>query len=292
MILVRDKYSGGMWSDPFESAEMKVERAIVHAKALKAVIEGFLASSPYRIRREIQGNGTEHAFFLDETEPFPAANAGLIFGDAVHNLRSALDHLIWKLAEDYSGANRGDRQTQFPIFLTRKGFDKRGVGRLQRLSPTSGAIIKAVQPYQNSEPRKDSLWGLQELDATDKHKLIPIVVSAVDEIAQRDFWIPGRSQLRFTTNLGVVHDGMEFLRVSLPDSSLRFEPKLAVTFTVLLRESPISVDARTRPDDALVSFRDRVRNIIELFRIGAYPNGAFDEEALAEFWSNTRVMHA
>jgi len=48
---------------------------------------------------------------------------GVLLGDWAHNLRSALDHLMWQLVILYGGTP--NRRTQFPIFQRKRDYDKR-----------------------------------------------------------------------------------------------------------------------------------------------------------------------
>ena len=49
----------------------------------------------------------------------------LIAGEAAHQLRSALDHLVWQLVIANTGATPTGTKSGFPIFKNEKGYDKR-----------------------------------------------------------------------------------------------------------------------------------------------------------------------
>jgi hypothetical protein len=101
-----------------------------------------------------------------------------MIGDCVHNARSALDYVAWRLL----GGDLTDRITQFPIYLDPADFNtarwrltrivrKRPPVRLG-IHPDALIAIKNCQPYVRSDPEANPLWLLQELDARDKHKLL------------------------------------------------------------------------------------------------------------------------
>jgi hypothetical protein len=96
-----------------------------------------------------------------------------VLGDAVHNLRSALDHLAWALVE--ANGNVPDEDTQFPI--------SRDLARFEAVIPRrlAGASDKAIEAIKDLKPYKGGnhvLWAVHELDIIDKHRLIVPVASA------------------------------------------------------------------------------------------------------------------
>jgi hypothetical protein len=99
---------------------------------------------------------------------------GPIIGDAVHNLRSALDHLAWQLAVPSARATT-PRRIEFPIFLDDPATDREIRGALTKklncLRPESQAIIDGAQPYKTGD-RHHPLWLLQTLWNTDKHRTL------------------------------------------------------------------------------------------------------------------------
>ncbi len=108
---------------------------------------------------------------------------GLITGDVVHNLRGALDHLVWQLALFYC---RGDepenpRQVQFPLTNERphsktlpEDFAKDRA--LQHVCPDHRAIIEQYQPYNGPITYGNFAvhpfsW-LQKFSNEDKHRVV------------------------------------------------------------------------------------------------------------------------
>ena len=84
------------------SVFLKLERAKEHLETLAHVHDKFLATRPYEITRSIEasrqsGRGAEHRLVWSRFEA-PPEPMGLLIGDTIHNLRSALDHLAFELA--------------------------------------------------------------------------------------------------------------------------------------------------------------------------------------------------
>jgi len=121
---------------------------------------------------------------------------GLVIGDCVHNLRSALDHLVLQLAilnGTFAGA---ERKTAFPICLDRGAFKhavKNNVAPF--ISRTALDAIEESQPYRTLDPAtniplgdQSVLWVLSQLDVIDKHRVILI---AAPQVAAEGFTIHG-----------------------------------------------------------------------------------------------------
>lgn len=99
---------------------------------------------------------------------------GIPAGDAVHNLRSSLDHLLCQLAILAGNAAACDK-TQFPIFAEDTPDNRKRIKRwIKHVSPAAQAVIESLQPYERrkTDPFGDLLWMLSELDNIDKHRLL------------------------------------------------------------------------------------------------------------------------
>ena len=93
---------------------LKLSRAEKHLCDLDAAIRFFCESKPYRI--SVKPHPVAEIdyvrLFVESVTPVPA-EIGLIIGDAVHNLRSALDHLAFQLV--LANGKTPVTTTEFPI---------------------------------------------------------------------------------------------------------------------------------------------------------------------------------
>ncbi len=107
----------------------------------------------------------------------PVASA--IVGDAVNNLRSALDYLVYELAKHNEG--REIRNTQFIITKCPKAFDRQKKTRLRGLTERQVEIIRNVQPFQGVQ------WTelLMDISNPDKHRHLVEVDDDVFQILIR-----------------------------------------------------------------------------------------------------------
>lgn len=107
---------------------------------------------------------------------------GVMLGDCVHNLRSALDHLACQLTLFNGGTMADCAQTQFPIASKSEAqFEAMANRRIPGLSSKHRAMVKRVQPYRSGEKAAvHPLAVLAELSNTDKHRVINPAYSFVD----------------------------------------------------------------------------------------------------------------
>jgi hypothetical protein len=115
----------------------------------------------------------------------PSPVISLILGDAIHNLRSALDHLVFQLVVSNPDPDKPsdvpNDKTMFPICDTKHGFRRQvdKLGRITGVSDDVAAIIQRFQPYHRRDAGLDhrvhALWLLNTLENIDKHRRMTIV---------------------------------------------------------------------------------------------------------------------
>jgi hypothetical protein len=110
----------------------------------------------------------------------------LLAGEALYQLRSALDHLIHQLVilNGQAAKLTTSRRHQFPIFDSAQGYGAKAARMIDGVSKDVADIIERAQPYKRTTraPRRDPLWILQDLNNTDKHRLIPVSVLGIGEV--------------------------------------------------------------------------------------------------------------
>jgi len=89
---------------------------------------------------------------------------GMLAGEAIYNLRAALDYLVYVVAESDSGVPQGG--TQFLIEDSQQGFTARRPRYLKGVSEEHVAVIRQFQPYKGCEWTRT----LRDLSNTDKHR--------------------------------------------------------------------------------------------------------------------------
>lgn len=157
---------------PFTSSQIKLDRAKEHFYTLQTEIQTFLDSKPYELRIEEEPQ-TGDLVYRVRVKAEPPIKLSLITGDIIHNLRSALDHLIYQLI--VINGKTPNKNSAFPIYTRKADFDTDGHKKINGIGAAATTIIKAIKPYKEGNLH---LWQLSQLDNADKHRLIITVGSA------------------------------------------------------------------------------------------------------------------
>jgi hypothetical protein len=176
----------------FSGCWAKISRANVHLEFLNERVKSFaMDMSSYKVITEDDWQ-TAKVFIDGEPEP-PVEEWGAIIGDVVHNLRSALDHLVWQLtiANGHTPPpviplKRRDpggiwRDIAFPIHVDTYPLDHLGnlipwsaskePKSLWGVRPDLRTVIQKLQPFsRRKNSSKEPLAVLDELWNTDKHR--------------------------------------------------------------------------------------------------------------------------
>jgi hypothetical protein len=161
------------WS---ESGGIKVERAEKHIGDLDDAVAAFMEKYPYSARLDLnKESGTAEVVIGVARKPPPYL--GAIAGDAIHNMRSALD-CLWRNAWYPGGGGWRDYGCAFPIFDSSDQFEARfrsvTHGRKKRIVD----LARAFRPYKGGN---DDLWGLGSVNDLDKHRILIPAFTALSE---------------------------------------------------------------------------------------------------------------
>lgn len=102
----------------FEGTRVKLARASRHLDELRASCHAFLSASNITLENSDDENRDQVTRIRFKSAR--SADLSAIAGDAIHNLRSALDHLVWELVTLNGGI--GSRSTAFPV--NPSGFER------------------------------------------------------------------------------------------------------------------------------------------------------------------------
>ena len=170
--------AGGVLTRELSNSWLKIGRADEHAKLVCEEIAAWKNREPYTITSHRTPDGHFHHLLIHFEAAFSRDRWALIIGDCVHNLRSALDHLVYAIAVREAGTDPppDERRLQFPICDSPVKFSEQE-WRLQSLSQTVRTVLEAVQPYKRLHPSLPPLLGLlREFDDRDKHRLLNVAV--------------------------------------------------------------------------------------------------------------------
>jgi hypothetical protein len=154
--------------------KLKLERADRHLFDLKETWDAFVGGDPYPFRSEDDPHTGDRIYKLVSAGLIPSS-IPLIAGDAIQNLRSALDHLAYHLVSlGPSEAGHGDK-IYFPIGERAKEFDSRLRQLKKHLRPDAIRPLEAVEAHEDGSG--EILWHLHCLNIIDKHRLLLTVSS-------------------------------------------------------------------------------------------------------------------
>jgi hypothetical protein len=163
-----------------ESSRLKLDRAWEHLTSLEDEVEAFLKREPYEFDWRFDGNLRIMYIFVTPTEELPVKWA-IVLGDILHNLNSALDHLVCSLAR-LSDSEDDCTATEFPVFTGRAGFEGKKERALRGVPEEAQGIIEELQPFNSGEdPTMHVLEVLRRFYNIDKHRRLHLVVGNLRE---------------------------------------------------------------------------------------------------------------
>ena len=165
---------------------LKLERAKCHLAHLEKAINARVNKDIYRFELNPDSQSGKHILAAHDV-PTVDPQWRLQIGEILFNLRSCLDHLAWQLVILDGGKPGG--YTQFPIRET--PFSKAGNLTATQIVPEikCAQILEAleeVQPYygpgRTPHPyTQGPLWQVHKLNNIDKHRLLLMILVALDE---------------------------------------------------------------------------------------------------------------
>jgi hypothetical protein len=237
--------------------EAKIGRAKGHIKDVKAEIEKVKAAARDALVYRYEPATKTQVTTLTKVPEVPL-ELSLALGDALHNLRAALDYLAWQLVLASDG--KPDRNTYFPIRKSRPNTkpDQHGID-LPDIRPGLNLdirqVLDKVQPYHRSDPGHHQLALLHDADIADKHHAL-LVTTGID--IGSTFWVGGFEPRWFGT--GPFEDGADmcwFTGLTAEESD-HWRPSIAFVVAVEGIKSPWARDV----DGLLVRLLDYVENIV------------------------------
>jgi hypothetical protein len=153
-----------------DGVEIKMARSLEHIDYLRDETTRFIRDNPGRYRREPDDDRVKGWALHVSWEVVPG-RFGAIIGDALTNMRAALDHLASQL---FISTNQAPTEARivFPI-VSDPG---KALKSLQRVPAAAAPIVQRVQPYENvpkdQPPEIHPLHVLKLLVNRDKHEAL------------------------------------------------------------------------------------------------------------------------
>lgn len=170
------------------SVDAKLDHAMSHMKAIEDEFGAWIDSKLHRFYGETNPQRTIHSLVFDCGKRPDLVRWSLMFGDAIHNLRSTLDHLVYAVGTHKAGGSLppGEDRLAYPITESPESFAGFCKGKLFGIATDiNDPIIKAMerfQPYKRTTPdAPTALRLLRAFDDRDKHRLLHVVVNQIHD---------------------------------------------------------------------------------------------------------------
>lgn len=160
--------------------QVKIERAKKHIVDLESEIKTFFDSKPYEVGTKRDPQTRKLIYYVVRVNTIPDCIA-TIAGDAIHNLRSVLDHIAQHLF--LVGPNRPSGPGKHDSFIIRDSateFKSALQGTIKDFRPDAVDVLRSIEPYQGGKGHE--LWILHHLDIIDKHRLLITVGSSFQSV--------------------------------------------------------------------------------------------------------------
>jgi hypothetical protein len=250
--------------------DAKLARSLEHAQAFEREIDAWFDQHSYSLISESNPDHTRHAIIAKlnpERRPPDFQRLSLIFADAIHNLRSALDHLVFAIAErqitPWPPPDKVLKSLSFIIADDPAQWSADSGRKLKLLHPDVRTAMESVQPYnRRNEYRPPLLALLRDLDDFDKHRLLTLTLTSPTEILFKEVvWYTPGNQPSITGRDGAIEDGTEVAVLSFryPEPNVKID--FSTTFTVAISHAP-GPKGHTR-SDAWYLLKDLLRPEVE-----------------------------
>lgn len=158
----------------FYSSFLKIKRANKHIDDLNSLWNTFVSENRHFLIFQEQAKPPRKILKPVTRKPLPF-DFNLIAGDAVHNLRTALDHIVCTLIKRNNKAI--NTSTGFPIHGNREKFEAGFKGKIAGCPENSFPLFEAVQAYPGGEG--NNIWNLNMLDVADKHRELLLAAQSI-----------------------------------------------------------------------------------------------------------------
>jgi hypothetical protein len=153
----------------FLGAIGKIGRAHYQIQDLDERFRAFAEDRAYTVGADyapLPSGDLGHYVFRFEKPRVPNREWGVLVGEVVHNLRSALDQAV------YAASASPSRVNEFPVCRNPDDWNKRSSKLLKGVPPAAVKIIRSAQPFQQRDVERHEFLLLHGMWNHDKHRLL------------------------------------------------------------------------------------------------------------------------
>lgn len=222
---------------------LKLERAYHHISDLATQSDAFLAQKPFVLWERHERKASRKTLFVKQSKPIPPVFP-LIVGDAIHNLRAALDHTLFMMAKDRSPK---PTRIQFPFAKDDASGTLRNSIKEGQVEFAGNKVVEAIEALGPHPSGNGGLYGVHFLDVQDKHQLLVLTdVKAMiragepEEALLKDTTghpMPAGTTMVFAGSPGddalMILEGYHYATRDLPNSEneTKVQPTFAIAFS-------------------------------------------------------------
>lgn len=222
----------------FESCGVKVARACDLLNELNALVAEYMAQNPITAVHD-KANEPRRWVVRAVVREYPDPVFGIMTGEIVHHLRSALDYAIGELIQYGTGrVPRIEDRFEFPVFRDKRAYRKAST-KIDGVPTAAAAAIERLQPFNSDQPEITSIWLLHRMNIADKHRSLHVVaaaslitsITATELKTNRKYVMPATGRPLHAIDL---KDGAEILRYSVPglgQGKIEFDIAMGLAFS-------------------------------------------------------------
>ena len=224
---------------------LKLDRAREHLEELNPKIRAYVKRRPYVISDEREAEGEWMIVRWGDVREHPDPCWGVRAGEFFHNLRSALDNLVWQLV--MANGQEPGGHNQFPIYTDHPPGKPRkllkevpGATRVDEMlfgvHADHVATIKRLQPYLGLDEERNqrtALGAVVLFNNIDKHKIVHPAVGISERAPKPTLeHVAGPAPVHIDVHhrLGSIYSGAEALRWRIiggsPDTEVEMKGEL------------------------------------------------------------------
>ena len=171
-----------MSADPLSLRNLKFRRAVRHLSEVRRISEAYRSSNPYETlaKADLQPGAIAGVRILRE----PPTSISVSLGDALQDLKSALDHAVYELARLSQATPRQLEDSEFLITEDASWYATNRKRRLGGVGPGALAFIDGLQPYlgvDDAHPHRGALRSIHQLARIDRHRHIHVARLAMGQ---------------------------------------------------------------------------------------------------------------
>ncbi len=242
----------------FNSALLKIKRAEKHIDDLRRAFNQFVSTQEHKLCVTNEPKTGELLFEVRFNRSIPP-DLALIAGDAIHNLRTALDHATWELVGIDGGVQ--DRNLAFPAGRTRSDYES-ACNEIETPRDDTKKFLLSLAAYPGGSSQH--LYGLRALDNLDKHQILTPIIGAT-RIGRVEIVHPDGKKIVTMENcsFSVDEDGRARMVGSGPGYTIRFDQNEKISFDMFFGH--VDFFRMVPLIDTLEELRITISNVVDQF---------------------------